>query len=255
MDTIVDFQKYLDDIKSPVVQRLVEDFGAETVFSKERKFTIDDEMLSNIFDSLNASLFNSKLPRVDMKVWHFEDIKNELIKRARETKKPVDLPDIKNIFNGVYSVMIENDLDSIKDESDIVFGRDLLLMNVDKLSHSSFVYIVASVCHEMIHCFDRFFGDYRRLVVDNIEDVDNMDVHKSYTFQRYMKRANKMRINVIEKMNKSDVVLDTNAYSVLTTGQSLYESKKEKLDKTGTVQLGDLILYDHGKKGMIIHFD
>ena len=70
------------------------------VFSKERKFTIDDEMLSKIFDSLNASLFNSKLPRVDMRVWHFEDIKNELIKRARETEKPVDLPDIKNVFNG-----------------------------------------------------------------------------------------------------------------------------------------------------------
>ena len=54
---------------------------------------------------------------------------------------------------------------------------------------------------------------------------------------------------------KPDPTMNANACNVLMNGTKMYESKKEKLDKTGTVQLGDLILYDHGKKGMIIHFD
>lgn len=70
-----------------------------------------------------------------------------------------------------------------------------------------------------------------------------------------MRKANRMRVNVIDKATKPDPILNANAYGVLTTSKTLYESRKEKLEKTGTVQLGDLILYDHGKKGMIVHFD
>ncbi len=54
---------------------------------------------------------------------------------------------------------------------------------------------------------------------------------------------------------KSDPIMNINAYSVLTTGQSLYESKKEELEKTGQVQLGDLYLYDYGQRGVIVCID
>lgn len=255
MEAIADFKKYLEDTKSPIIQQLVNDFGAEVVFSKERKFSIDDEMLRKIFDSLNKSFFNSKLPVVEMRCLSYEDIREELILRAKEDKTFKGDLKIENTFNGVYSVVLDRPLDQIKSEDDVVFCRDLLMMNTNKLSNEVFIYIVASVCHEMIHCYDRFFGDYRRMVADNIEDLDAMDSHDSYVFQRMMKKANKMRLNVIKTMNKPDKLLSANAYNVLIKGDPLYESKREELEKTGQVQLGDLILYDYGRKGMIIHFD
>lgn len=119
MKAFANFQKYVDDIKSPVIVQLVEDFGPEIVFSNERKFSIDDQMLEKIFDSLNKSFFNSRLPKVKMGAWSFKEIKAELIKRAKDCKTTIDMPDVENAFYGVYSVMIENELDGIKSEDDI----------------------------------------------------------------------------------------------------------------------------------------
>lgn len=104
MKAIADFKKYLEDTKSPIIQQLVNDFGTEVVFSKERKFSIDDEMLRKIFDSLNKSLFNSELPIVEMHSWSVEDIKKVMIQRNVK-----DADKLKNNFYGVYSNTILND--------------------------------------------------------------------------------------------------------------------------------------------------
>lgn len=250
--SIVDFQKYLDDINSPVVKQLVEDFGAEVVFSRERKFTIDDMMLTKIFDSLNKSLFGSKLPRIEMAVWSFEDIKAELVRRNIK-----DARHLQNTFYGVYAVSIANDnLASLKSPSEVVFADDdLLVMNVDMLTGSLFIFIVSSVCHEMIHEYVRFFGHYDQIVFDHKDDVDSIDTHQCYYFQKMMRKANQMRLNVVEKIAKPDPIMNQNAYSVLANGTPMYESKREELEKTGSVQLGDLHLYDYGRKGVICCID
>lgn len=227
-------------------------FGAEVVFSKERKFSIDDEMLRKIFVSLNKSFFNSKLPLIEMGCWPFEKIKKEMIRR-----KVKDAEKLQNTFYGVYSDTIQNDdLKSVKNPEEIVFSDDdILLMNTDMLSNSVFIFIVSSVCHEMIHEYTKFFGHYKQLVFDHKDDIDSMDTHLCYSFQKMMRKANDMRVNVVEKANKPDPILNANAYHVLVSGTPLYESKKEELEKTGSVRLGDLTLYDYGKKAVIACFD
>lgn len=79
-------------------------------------------------------------------------------------------------------------------------GDDLLLMNADMLSNSIFIFIVSSVCHEMIHEYTKFFGHYKQLIFDHKDDVDSMDTHLCYSFQKMMRKANDMRINVIERL-------------------------------------------------------
>lgn len=64
-----------------------------------------------------------------------------------------------------------------------------------------------------------------------------------------------MRINVVERIAKPDPIMNQNAYSVLANGTPMYESKREELEKTGSIQLGDLVLYDHGRKGVICCID
>lgn len=154
---------------------------------------------------------------------------------------------------------MNDDISEITNPFDIQFGDDFLMMNSDMLKGSMFIFIVACVCHEMIHEYARFFGDYRQLVFDNKDDIDNMESHMSYTFQSMLKRANKMRLNVIDTIKNPDPILNMNAYNVLVNGKPMYESnfksKREELEKTGSVRIGDMTLYDYGRKAVIAHFD
>ena len=181
----------------------------------------------------------------------FTEIKNELTRR-----KEKNIEKLENSFYGVFNVLLKNE--NIKDihrVDDIILGDDIIMMNSDMTSSQSFIFLVSCICHEMIHAYMRFNGEHANLIFESLDNLDDLDTHLSKEFKHIMYKANKMRINVVDKINKPDPILNVNAYKLLTTGKTIYESRKSLLEKEGQLDLGDLIIYDNGKKAAILCID
>jgi len=251
MEDIVKFSQFVKDINSPVIKQLVYDFGYDVVFCKDKIYSLNDDLLKKIFNSLNKSFFNNVIPIISLKCMTFTEIKNELTRREEK-----NIEKLENSFYGVFNVLLKNE--NIKDihrVDDIVLGDDIIMMNSDMTSSQSFIFLVSCVCHEMIHAYMRFNGEYANLIFESLDNLDDLDTHSSKEFKHMMYKANKMRINVVDKINKPDPILNVNAYKLLTTGKTIYESRKSLLEKEGQLDLGDLIIYDNGKKAAILCID
>ena len=61
----------------------------------------------------------------------------------------------KNKFLGTHYVTIENDIDELTPTTPLEYSHKIIMMNLDKLKFRSFILNAASICHEMIHKYDR----------------------------------------------------------------------------------------------------
>lgn len=96
----------------------------------------------------------------------------------------------------------------------------MILMNADKLKYRSFIFNVAALCHEMIHVYDKWFGDGEDL--DKLCILTKMDAnsynehsHHTHTFIDKQRLAIANNIKVITKMDKKDKVLDKEAIRLM----------------------------------------
>ena len=143
----------MNESTSLLLDKLVEDFGRSVVFNITKSIVVDDNLAEAIFKSLNKHFFNSSLKPIDVKYLSFNNILIELKRR-----KSMQLPD--NKLLGVYSVILENDIDKINLVDKLILHDDTILMNKDNLNNRTFIFNVASICHEMIHYFDKEYGEY-----------------------------------------------------------------------------------------------
>ncbi len=209
----------LNESSSILLDNLAKVFGRDIVFSI-KNVSLDDSLLNALFDELNANLFQSKLIEIPIVSARSDVAKKIMADRGSEIP-PDD-------FLGVYSAMLFND-DKITRDSEIEIGDDMILINRSNVDNRSFVFIAATLCHEMIHFYDRLFGEYAEEVRCEVLCGKPVDSHEDPTFRHFMKLANEEKLNVIKHMHTSDIdMLDYEAMEKMIS--SIYEGEEISTD-------------------------
>jgi len=148
------------------------------VFNK-KPFILTDESALQIARIINDFLFDSMIvdfPEIKAvtygqfcKLYQFYEMTY-----CNKLKQNIIFP--KNKFLGTHYVTIENDLDELTPTTPLEYSHKIIMMNLDKLKFRSFIMNAASICHEMIHEYDRQFGDGEN--VDRYCAVTQQDPNK-----------------------------------------------------------------------------
>jgi len=105
--------------------------------------------------------------------------------------------EIPDLFFGVHSVLYDNDLNTIKWTDKLILHDDVILLNMNHIHNKSLSFLIACLCHEMIHYYDRLFGEYCDFTKYTLITRIKKDKHNTMTFETMKEEANNLGIKVI----------------------------------------------------------
>ena len=221
--------KIMNESSSELLNAFAQNFSLKVVFSK-RPFTLTDESALQIAKIINDFLFDSMIvdfPEIKVvtygqfcKLYQFYEMTY-----CNKLKQNIIFP--KNKFLGTHYVTIENDLDELTPTTPLEYSHKIIMMNLDKLKFRSFIMNAASICHEMIHEYDRQFGDGEnvdRYCVATQQDPNKYS-HRTQTFINKQNLAVANNLKVISVMDKKDKILDKEAIKLMLQALSPEELK------------------------------
>lgn len=164
-------QKYTIILEKEISQyelayQLCNEFGYEVVYDQDHGFDYDEKDLLKIFNIANQVIFKSKLPKIDIFLTEEKlDYKGGFIYQASREK-----------------------------ESDQIVLREKPIIVIHKDNADTFLAIIDTLCHEMIHYADYLFGPLNKLktmVVDELNGeqfAGHYNVHLNQFFSKYVDR-------------------------------------------------------------------
>ena len=186
--------KRMDESKNALLSELFATFNINDLL-KPFNGRIDSKLLDDCYIILNKYLFSLKLPKLPLIYESNDKIRDFLI--DRETN-PNNIP---NIFFGVHSVTCDNDQISNWAES-LQLHDDVILLNSSHINGKSLSFLIACLCHEMIHYYDRLFGEYCDFTKYTLITGIKKDKHNTMTFETMKEEANNLGIKVIQQIPK-----------------------------------------------------
>lgn len=246
---MISFWQFLSESNFPLTKKLIKVFGSKIVFSDE-PMEISIEALQEMYKALDTSLFAGQVKNIPP-IWYASNqtIVKEIARRDPESSPP------SNKFLGITLMSeMHKDVYSITNPKDYVFGDYCIALNATYLGEPSFAFVLATLCHEMIHYCDALYGDdfkveqYKKIMYKMKDTKD----HSTKIFRTKMRDARNMNIDVIEfwDKNKSATQLDQEATEMwLDQKQNEEQSKKmiQELESNG----GEMTLENgiHVKRG------
>lgn len=193
-----------------VVDGLIAEFGEDLVKSDQLNYRLNDADLKKIFDILNKTLFDSKLPKVKLRYIPEQLVINQMNDNLLMSEIFDTSYDSADCY-GVYSAVCTDLHDSKGDTKDVVVDDDVIMINSSKLRKCIFIFAVAAICHEMIHYCDRFSREYHDLVLYASKTKTKLgDTHDDLVFELKMKEANENGIQVVKSFTAQDNYVDLN---------------------------------------------
>ena len=110
--------------------------------------------------------------------------------------------EIPDLFFGTYSVLYDNDLKTIKWNDKLILHDDVILLNMNHITNKSLSFLIACLCHEMIHYYDRLFSEYCNFTKFTMITKIKKDKHNTMTFETMKEEANNLGIKVIQQISK-----------------------------------------------------
>lgn len=203
--------KKINESTDQLMQALSDELGKDKFVSNTFKGKFNDGFFNKCYSILNKHFFSSKLDKIPIYYKSDVDIRKFLIARNTE---PLKIP---KIFYGTHSVILENDTNTLKWEDILDLHDDVILLNADHIENKSLVFAIACLCHEMIHYYDRLFGEYCDFT--KYEYIANIskNIHNTLTFENMKDKANELGINVIQDIpnGKNSEILDKEAIELL----------------------------------------
>lgn len=175
------------------------------------KEKITAKTLNTCFNALNQHFFMSKLPIIPLMYENDSNIRKFLMQR---NMKSSNIPDV---FFGVYSVLYDNDPNTLKWSDDLILHDDTILLNSSHTNGRSISFLVACLCHEMIHYYDRLYGEYCNFTKYSMITGIKKNKHNTMTFETMKDKANDLGINVIQDIpkDKNAEILDNEGIELL----------------------------------------
>lgn len=139
--------------------------------------------------------------------------------------------------------------------SQIKMFNEYMMVNVSNgIMNPAFA--VSTICHEMIHYYDTWFGDLLKTTLENFRNGKSYDEHTSEIFQQKQNEANGMGLTIIPDGDDLPIE-ELNALSAFRTRKKLlsederYENMFNALLRRKTDILGKIQVKDDGSPGAI----
>jgi len=232
----------MDESKSHLLDKFAKIFGEDVVFSN-KPFIQNDKNINVIFDIFNAYLFDNMLNKtILLKCLPYDDICKAAKIVYDKYKKPTDADYISppTSIYGMHFAIVLNDVFTYDDP--LIFAdEEILFLNESNIGNKSFALYASSLCHEMIHYYDRLYGEYKDKYKAYFISKKKIDLHNTSTFERKMKEANDNYINVVKNIPKTQTPSQSDNKAIDLVLQSLKESENGMsciIDKnTANIQL------------------
>lgn len=194
--------------KTELTEKLENKFGNLT-----NKFVFYKENVKYIFNVLNEFIFQKKLQYPKIVIDTLENI-NNMYKKSCQKFSCQYSPLTDNIVALFHVILINSDeeLENIKDVSQLKFENQHIFIMSDSKHVKTIYDFVNAFCHELIHYYDYEFGQLKNIYLLNTNSNEqSFDSHNSGTFQKKMKLANELGLNVVTVINedlnkKSDMI-------------------------------------------------
>ena len=251
IESIKHWQKKLqliDEAEDQLLQALSDAFEKSKLFSKTYKGKFNEDFFRRAYDILNEHFFQSKLDKIPVYYKSDADIRKFLVNRKNKKQE------IPELFFRTHSVLYDNDPKTLKWSDELILHDDVILLNKDHIEDKSLIFAIACLCHEMIHYYDRLFGEFCDFRKCCLMTGLNRNIHNTLTFEDMKDKANELGINVIQEIpkNKNAEILDKEAiellYKKFQNGEIIAED--ESIKDPSTI----IAIYENGKGGCITTF-
>lgn len=201
----------IDEAEDSLLKAIFKTFNTNDLL---KPFTgkITDVILSECFTILTQYFFTTGImPKIPIIYDTEVKIKELLLSRN------MTVEDIPSVFYGTYSTLYDNDPLTLKWTDDLKLHDDIILLNSDYIDNRSISFLISCLCHEMIHYYDRLFGEFCDFTKFTIITKIKKDKHNTMTFETMKEKANNMGINVIQQIpkNKDAEILDKEGIELL----------------------------------------
>lgn len=194
----------LNESKLHVIDELVMQFGEDIVLSKEHSFTPTTQELKAIYDILNNNLFNGELKTIPVTYCNsisMADRYNTYNAVSNNNEPTVD----KMPARAMHLAASKENKDSNGNLKSIDFFSNIIMMNSDYMLKNVFIFVVATLCHEMIHYCDSFSKEmHDKFLADTLTGNNDTNYHENTIFQEKMQEANENGIRVVEHLTSDD---------------------------------------------------
>ena len=152
----------MNESKSLILDALCQKFSKDFVKSPERNIILTPEICYEILDALNPVLFDGILDHIPIKCMSFDAI----IKDCKQNDKLHGIHNYEyNVYEslGLFTTYIETKdptIKNIKFDDKLISKDSIIYINYDKVHNTSFIFAVATLCHELIHYYDSLVGEY-----------------------------------------------------------------------------------------------
>ena len=187
--------KRMDESKNALLSELFVAFGSNNLL-KPFNGRIDKKILDKCYNILNNFMFSSRLSKIPLIYESDVEIRKFLMQR---NMKENEIPDL---FFGTHSVLYDNDPKTIKWKDKLILHDDVILLNMNHITNKSLSFLIACLCHEMIHYYDRLFGEYCDFTKFTMITKIKKDKHNTMTFETMKEEANNIGIKVIQQIPK-----------------------------------------------------
>ena len=251
---INDLKTFINENYNAIIDALINQFGKDIVLSTKCDYTLSQSDLKKIFKILNQHLFRNSITYAPVLVWPTRKLIDKLNYHIAESGITNEFITNAN-FYGVHSAICEDILDSNQNIISVKIRDDYILMNGDKLIDCTFIFVVACICHEMIHLYDRqVYKDYYKLALIQSQTGKSQEFHNTPIFKQKSFDANMNGIHVIDKINQNDSHENVNkqARYILKTVIGEHENSNDMI-----VQSDQRLFVKNKKtgKGILMHFD
>ena len=143
-----------ESIYNNVIDALVVEFEKDVVLSTKFNYTLTQQDLKKIFKILNFHLFDNKIKFLPVVLWPIEKLVDKLNYHAKMSgPENEDIKTIKCL--GVHSSICGEVRNNNNELVDIKIRDHYLIINSSEIMNKIFIFVVAVICHEMIHAYDQ----------------------------------------------------------------------------------------------------
>ena len=154
----------LEESRSKVVDELIEVFGKEVVCNSNLVYKPNLDDLEKMFGILNKHFFEGKLKKIEIAYWPEENIVDKINDHALESKVYDYKIDSAKCY-GAFSAICRDKKNKSGDIIDVEMRDDIIMLNSSSVKKAVFIFVVASLCHEMIHYYERCTAEYHDKVL------------------------------------------------------------------------------------------